>query len=87
MWCSQRGNGARLSPGSSFSGRLPGAGPAAGLVFEDERVEELFGDPLLFGAELADGFELEAEVLVGPAGVGAEDQLVGRDWEGEGEAL
>lgn len=56
-------------------------------MFEDEGVEDRFGSLFLLGPELTDGFELEAEVLVGAAGVGPEDELVGRDLEGEGQAL
>ncbi len=46
---------------------LPRPGPAFGLVFEDEGVEEVFGGLFLVGPELPDGVELEAEVIVGPA--------------------
>jgi hypothetical protein len=76
-------------PGSSFSGlSLSGAGPAAGLVFEDEGIEEVFGGFLLVAAELADGFELELELLVGAALVHIEDRRpVGpRSVPGRGEA-
>jgi len=45
-------------------------------VLEDEGVEEVLGGLLLLGGELADGFELELEVFVGPASVGAEGSLV-----------
>ena len=55
---------------------LSRAGPAANLVLEDEGVEEVLGGLLLLGGELADGFELELEVFVGPASVGAEGSLV-----------
>lgn len=48
-------------------------------MFEDEGIEEGFGGLLVLAAELGDGFELELEVLVGAAALGAEDQLGGGD--------
>ncbi len=64
---------------------LRGVGPFAGLVFEDEGVEEGLGGAAFFGIELSEGFELEAELRVGVALSGLEDQGVGRDPEGLGQ--
>ncbi len=62
-------------------------GPAAGLVFEDEGIEEGFDDFLFVGIELADGFELEAEVVARtPLGL-IKQEIIGRDAERDGEAL
>ena len=46
---------------------LPFSGPAAGLLLEDHRVENLLDDLLGLRVEAGDGFELELEVLIRPA--------------------
>jgi len=67
--------------------RLPRGRPAAGLVFKDEAIEGGFDDSLFVGVELADGFELEAE-LVARAALGLiKEEIVGRHAERDGETL
>lgn len=48
-------------------------------MLEDEGVEDGFGDAFLFRVEGGERFELETEVVVGPAGILAEDELVAGD--------
>jgi len=56
-------------------------------VFEDEGIEEGFDDFLFVGVELANGFELEAELIARtPRGL-VEEEIIGRDAERNGEAL
>jgi hypothetical protein len=57
----------------------------AGLVFEDEGVEEGLGGFLFVFVEGGEGLELEPELHVAAALVLLEDQRVGGDPEGAGE--
>ena len=54
-------------------------------MLENETVKDLLGGLLLIGVESADGLKLEAEVLVAPALVLLEHQLVGGDGQRERE--
>ncbi len=53
---------------------------------EEDAFEEGADVGFLVGVELAGGFEGEGEVFVGAAFVGVEDEEVGGDVEGGGEA-
>lgn len=64
---------------------LGGAGPAAGLVLEDEGIEEGLGGLLLVAIEAGEGFELKAALFLGSALVLFEDEAVGGDPERVGE--
>jgi len=56
-------------------------------VFEDEGIEEGFDDFLFVGVELANGFELEAELIArAPLGL-IKEQVIGRDAKRDGEAF
>lgn len=77
------GLGGRASSFRSCFSR--GVSPFAGLVGEDEGVEEGLGGAALLGIELGEGFELEPELRIGIALGGVEDQGVGGDPEGLGE--
>ena len=66
---------------------LAGAGPAAGLAFEDEGIEEVFGGFLFLGPELRNGGEPEPQLVVGSARALLEDEPVGGDAERPGEAF
>jgi len=57
---------------------LAGAGPAFGLVFDDEGVEEVAGGAFFGGGEVFDGFELEFEVVVGAALISRLNEELGR---------
>lgn len=63
-----------------------GGGPAAGVVFEQDGFDDVFDGGLFVLVELAGGVEGEAEVVVGSAFVGVEDELVGGDVQGGGES-
>ncbi len=75
----------RPSRGALLLGGLGGGGPAAGLVLEDQGIEEGLGGLLLVLVELADGLELEPEVLVGAPLAVLEEEGVPGDLEGLGE--
>jgi hypothetical protein len=60
-------------------------GPASCLLLEDHRIEHLLDDLLGLRIEAGDGLELELEIGVGAAFVLVEDQLIGRNAEGNGK--
>ena len=56
-------------------------------MFEDKRIEEGFDDFLFVGVKLADGFELETEVVArAPIGL-VKEEIIGGDAERDGEML
>lgn len=63
---------------------LRGGGPPAGLVFEDEGIEQGPGGRFLVLVELGEGLELEPDTLIGAALALDEDLGVGGAPEGAG---
>lgn len=64
---------------------LQGGRTAAGLVLDDEGIEQGLGGFLLVFGETGEGLELEPELFIGPALVLLEDEGVGGDPEGAGK--
>lgn len=56
-------------------------------MFEDEGIEEGFDDFLFLGVELANGFELQTEIVARAALGLLKQEIIGRDAERDGEAL